>query len=112
MRKVLRSSSLRQDDCGRYLHLHIEHDVAVSILNGGALVAASCEVAPLDAIAINREDANPEATVAAINEAVCAIDAHRSSLRLHAIFRRQLFANSVISLACLRISMCSAADVA
>jgi hypothetical protein len=53
MREVLRGGTLHQDDSGRDLDLRIKHDVAVSVLSGGALVAASCEVAPLYVPAVN-----------------------------------------------------------
>src|SRR5262245_15668211 len=85
VRAVLRGCDLRRFDSSRYVHVHIKLDVALSIFNGSALVDASCEVAPFNALPLDQEDADTEPAVAAIDEAVGAIDAHRSSLLVCAL---------------------------
>src|SRR5262245_33255508 len=79
MREVLRGSALHHFGSGRY-QLYIKLNVALSILNGSALVDASREVAPLNALPLDQKDADTEAAVATIHEPVRAIYVHRSSL--------------------------------
>jgi hypothetical protein len=103
MREFLRGCDLRRFDSSRYVHLHINLDVSLSIFNGSALVDASCEVAPFNALPLDQKDADTKAAVAAIDEAVRAINAHRSSLLVCApgCPRLQPFANAAI--ACSRV---------